>query len=151
MPKWKEKKIYDYLKYDLNFITQCLFVLLFANLYATLQILPTIIQDDVFRIPNTVTNLLVDRVSTLKRYDLQLLINDALMFDSIIGETNKNSDSLSTSFDPEVSNPQYLMRAYDNPSDNGSINDTSYYVRPEDSISDSGELSYYMVSGDYPY
>ena len=122
-----------------------------ANLYSILVILPDVIEEDVFRVPNDNTNKLIDRISTLKRYDMQLMINDLLIFDSIIGSVSETPDYQSDSFNPETSNPIYLRPAYDIAEGVELQNNTIYYVRPNSTMNPGEESSYYLFNQDFPY
>ena len=107
-------------------------VLVGVNLYYLYSILPNVINNDVFRVSNDNLNKLVDRVSTLKQYDMQVMINDILTFDSLLGDVSDNPAMQSTSFDPINSNPVMLQKSYENPQSNGIVNNTLFYVRPQD-------------------
>ena len=127
-----------------------LLVLILANIYVLYSILPSLIENSIFRIPNDNLSKFVDRASVLKRYDMQILINDILIFDQILGYVAANPSTQST-YDPETTSPQLLMKSYLIPQTGPTQNDTMYYVRPKSTLSASGETAYYQFSKDFYY
>jgi hypothetical protein len=79
-----------------------LIVLFGCNLYYLYGVLPMLINDIVFRVPNDNLYRLVDRISIFKKYDMQIMINDALVLDSLVGEVSANTNYMSSSYDPSA-------------------------------------------------
>ena len=127
-----------------------LLVLILANIYVLYRILPSLIENSIFRIPNDNLSKFVDRASVLKKYDMQILINDILIFDQILGYVSANPSTQST-YDPETTSPQLLTKAYQIPQSGPTQNDTMYYIRPKSTLSASGETVYYQFSKDFHY
>ena len=132
-------------------LTLMICTLVGANMYSILVILPDVIEEDVFRVPNDNTNKLIDRISNLKRYDMQLMINDLLIFDSITSSVSETPAHQSSTFDPEQSDPIYLLPAYNISLNVESQNNTAYYVRPNSTMNPGEEGNYYLFDEDIPY
>lgn len=127
-----------------------LLVLIGVNIYWLFIILPDIINNDVFRIYNENLNGLVNRVSTLKQYDMQVMINDILTFDSVLGDVSQTPATQSSTYDPLTTTPELLQLSYENAASNGAVNNTAYYVRPQDqALSDYSQ--YYQFDESLPW
>jgi len=125
-----------------------LVVLIGSNIYYLYFVLPRLINDIVFRVPNDNLYKLVDRVSVFKKYDMQILINDMLIFDSIIGTMAQNSVYMSSNFDSTALLKESSTNDVSQVDNREDI--TSIYIRPKDVVS-SSLSDYYQYDEDLPW
>ena len=80
---------------------------------------------------------------------MEVLINDILIFDSLLGEVSAQT-IYQSNYNPNTTNPPRLRRSFDNPKSAGTQNNTSYYVRPKTEIL-ANESEYYQFDESFEW